>query len=319
MKPYRKTFATILLLIGTTTAALAYMGAQENNPATNVNHGNRVRFEPLGVDTSLVQDKVLQGSDGTVSVALTLTGADMEQTGDQSKQPVDLVVVLDRSGSMQGRKMEHARSAVMQLISSMDPDDRMGIITYSNHVEMLSGLVALDPNNRDQLAARVDRIVPSGGTNLGAGLQCGISMLSGAGRDERQRKVILVSDGLANQGITSTRALGAMAGRATEFSLGVTTVGVGYDFNELLMTTIADHGGGNYYFLENPGAFAALLEKEFEATRSVIAGNVELSIPLPHGVQLIDAGGYPMHRKGNTAVIRPGRRCPWQGSSARSF
>jgi Ca-activated chloride channel family protein len=118
---------------------------------------------------------------------------------------------------------------------------------------------------------------------------------------------MLISDGLANQGITSPRDLGQMAARATEWGVGVSTVGVGYDFNEVLMTTIADYGAGNYYFLENPQAFAEVFKKEFEATRNVVAGNAELRIPLHDGVQLLDAGGYPITMVGQSCRYSPGR------------
>lgn len=72
------------------------------------------------------------------------------------------------------------------------------------------------------------------------------------------------------------------------------------------MTTIADHGAGNYYFLENPEDFARVFEKEFETTRNVAAGGVEVRIPLRDGLRLVDAGGFPIKIEGNVAVIRPG-------------
>jgi Ca-activated chloride channel family protein len=83
-------------------------------------------------------------------------------------------------------------------------------------------------------------------------------------------------------------------------------VGVGYNFNEVLMTTIADHGAGNYYFLENPNAFAQVFEKEFESTRNIAASALELRVPLKNGVKLIHAGGYPIENKDGYAVIHPG-------------
>jgi Ca-activated chloride channel homolog len=97
-----------------------------------------------------------------------------------------------------------------------------------------------------------------------------------------------------------------MASGAVENNFSVSTVGVGYDFNEVLMTTIADHGAGSYYFLENPDAFVQVFEKEFEATRNLAASGLELHVPLKDGVQLIHAGGYPIENKDGYAVIHPG-------------
>ena len=303
MKIYRKTFITILLLIGITSAAMAYIGVYEKSSSTGVHNGG---FQAVSINTRLVQDKVLQGSDGRVAVALTLTGASRDQQMNQEIQPVDLVVVLDRSGSMGGRKIDDARMAVIQLMEQLSPEDRMAVLTYSNHVKTLSPLVWMNTANRERLSARVQNIRSGGGTNLGSGLERGIATLRLPDAGARQRKLILISDGLANQGITDPYTLGAMAAGATEHHLAVSTVGVGYDFNEILMTTIADHGSGNYYFLEDPRTIAAVFNKEFETARSVVANGLEIRIPLEDGIQLVDAGGFPIVHKENVAIIRPG-------------
>lgn len=306
MATQRRTFLTILVLIGIITAALIYLGTKTSFAGNQVRITRPLQAAPLAVETTLAQEKVLQGSAGKVSVALTLTGADLVQPEGEALQPVDLVIVLDRSGSMGGRKISDARRAIEQLIHQMDSQDRMAIVSYANTVERLSPLVYLRGDQRERLTRLVRQVFAGGGTNLGGGLQNGIDLLSQTVSAKRQRRVILISDGLANQGITSPRALGAMAARATEQNLGVSTVGVGYDFNEVLMTTIADHGSGNYYFLENPGVFAEIFQREFEAARNVVAGMVELRIPLQKGVQLTNAGGYPVAMEDGVAIIRPG-------------
>jgi Ca-activated chloride channel family protein len=78
------------------------------------------------------------------------------------------------------------------------------------------------------------------------------------------------------------------------------------DFNEILMTTIADHGAGRYYFLEDPRTFARVFDKELQATRTVAATGLEIRIPQSDGVRLVNAGGYPITPQGDVAVVRPG-------------
>ncbi len=151
-------------------------------------------------------------------------------------EPVDLVVVLDRSGSMNGQKIRDAKKAVMHLLGQLSPQDRIAIITYSNGVEILSPLVQVNDASREDLWARVNRINSGGGTNLGGGLKNGITVLRRVTTTDRQRKVILISDGLANHGITNPVELAAMAANGSEDNLAVSTVGVGYDFNEVLMS-----------------------------------------------------------------------------------
>lgn len=286
------------MMLGITCFALASLEVNRSSAGDGSRH--------FAIDTALTQSKVLQGADGDISVALTLSGADIGGPENPVIQPVDLVVVLDRSGSMHGHKIADARNAVIELINYMGREDRMALITYSDGVNRLSPLVNLDGGQREHLESLVRGVAAGGGTNLGGGLRMGIDTLLHHGAPNRQRRVILISDGLANQGITSPRDLGEMAADAGEWGLGISTVGVGYDFNEVLMTTIADYGAGNYYFLENPRAFAEVFKKEFESTRKVVAGNAELRIRLKEGVQLIDAGGYPIEMVGSVAIIRLG-------------
>lgn len=305
MKAYEKSLWRVLGLIVAVGAVLAYVAADNSVMAQLVSH-KPVNTGPVRAHADLVQEKILGGSDGKVSVALTLTAAEIEQLAHRPVQHTDLVIVLDRSGSMKGQKIRDARLAVMRLIGRLGTEDRLAVVTYSNGVDTLTPLMSMDARNRQQIKAAVQRIYSGGGTNLGGGLQRGIQTLMQTAANGRQRKVILISDGLANHGVTDPVALGNMASGAVEHNYSVSTVGVGYDFNEVLMTTIADHGAGSYYFLENPNAFAQVFEKEFESARNVAASGLQLRIPLKEGVQLIHAGGYPIENKGGYAVIHPG-------------
>jgi len=307
MNTSKKTFLAVLSLIGITTAALAFMGIHQSSVTASPRPvGSSGEDDMITIHTALTQDKVMQGADGNVSVALSLGAESSQFLNNAQIQPVDLVVVLDRSGSMNGRKINDAKKAVIHLLGCLTSRDRMSIITYSNGVEILSPLVHVNDSTRENLSALVHRINAGGGTNLSGGLYNGIATLMQTRETDRQRKIIVISDGLANHGITSPAELGAMAANASEHNLAVSTVGVGYDFNEVLMTTIADHGAGNYYFLENPQNFARVFEKEFETSRHVAATGVEVRIPLKDGLQLVGAGGFPIRIEDNVAVIRPG-------------
>jgi Ca-activated chloride channel homolog len=310
MNTYKRSLWRVIGLIVAVGAVLAYVAADDSvmaqlfaaNPAATP----KVTQGPVTVQAELVQGKVLSGSDGKVAVALTLTAAEIPEPVHRPTQHTDLVLVLDRSGSMQGQKLHDARQAVLRLIDRLTPDDRLAVVTYSNGVDTLMPLKPMDARNRQRAGAAVRRIYSGGGTNLGGGLRRGIETLMHTTARQRQRRVILISDGLANHGITDPGALGSMAAGAVENNFSVSTVGVGLDFNEVLMTTIADHGAGSYYFLENPDAFARVFEKEFDAVRNMAASGLELRVPLRDGVRLIHAGGYPIENKDGYAVIHPG-------------
>jgi Ca-activated chloride channel family protein len=304
MKFFKRSFVAVMLMIIVTGGALAYVSAREEQPGSDA--AVAVKQGPVSMSVSLVQEKVLKGSDGRASVALTLAADEVLGPDQPPPQHADLVVVLDRSGSMGGQKIHDARQAVLRLIERLTDNDRLAVVAYSNGVSTVWPLTSMTAAHRNQAAAAVEQVFTGGGTNLGGGLSQGISALMQAPARARQRKLILISDGLANQGITDPMALGKMAAGAAEQNFTVSTVGVGLDFNEIVMTTIADHGAGRYYFLEDPRTFAQVFDKELQATRTVAASGLEIRIPQADRVRLVNAGGYPITTQGNVVIVRPG-------------
>ena len=305
-----KNFLLIAILIAATGVAMAYSSdtirVLRSNwiPGPSRHPGGDGTI--LKVSGHLIQKKVLQGSDGTVGLNLTLQAAELPATDDGNARNVDMVIVLDRSGSMKGRKIEDARRAVLELLSSLSAEDRFALITYSDGVHIVSSLSNVTDVNRDRIASAVGTIRAGGGTNLGAGLQAGIDTLMATSRHTNAAKVILISDGLANKGLTDIKSLSDIAAVAVEKEFAVSTVGLGIDFNEHLMTAIADRGTGSYYYLENPAAFADVFQKEFYNTQSAAVTGVKVQLPLNSGITLIDAAGYPIINDNDYRVFYPG-------------
>jgi len=311
MQPTRlRSFCFIIVLIAATGAAMTY-SAGTGKPwlvgsATPQIPNLPQDSAPVNLSAQLVQNKVLQGSDGEVNLALTLRAPDSPVSGMSALRNVDMAIVLDRSGSMNGRKISDARQAVLNLLSSLSAEDRFALITYSDGVQHVCGLQRVTAEHRQQLEALISGVTAGGATNLGAGLAAGINVIASATEKGNAAKVILISDGLANRGITDSNRLSTMASVAVEKEFAVSTVGVGNDFNEQLMTAIADRGAGNYYYLENPIAFAEVFQKEFGYTRTTVATNVSISLQLGNGISLTDAAGYPISIQKNRAVFYPG-------------
>lgn len=306
-RKYLKPMFVIGCLIAITGAAMAYSSRVSawipnlvNSPGKPDNNGI------VSLTGQLVQDKIYQGGDGTVGFSLTMRADDVIGPRAESLRNVDMVIVLDRSGSMKGKKIQDAKRAVLNLLSNLSEKDRIALVSYSNGVTKHSGLLHATETNRNLLISSINGIRAGGGTNLGAGLQTGINTLIGTHHMGNAGKVILISDGLANQGITDPASLGNMASIAVEKEFSVTTVGVGNDFNEHLMTFIADQGTGNYYYLENPDAFADVFQKEFYLSSVTAATSVEVHIPLNNGISLVDASGYPIKVTRGRAVVHPG-------------
>ncbi len=302
-----KSLVVVGSLIAVTCAAMAFTDRKPQPPVTPP--PVTVKDGVVSLSGQLSQNKVVLNGDGTVALELTLSAADIAPNPDEALGAVDMVIVLDRSGSMEGQKIADARQAVRGLISTLTDRDRLALVSYSDGVRTDAVLTRMTPNGRRQLDAAVRSIYANGATNLGGGLQAGMSLLTAGrdgGADGNRGRVILISDGLANRGVTDAAALGNMSSLALERGFAVSTVGVGQDFNESLMTAIADRGAGAYHYLSEPSAFAAVFQKEFQHTRSVVAGGLTVRVPLENGVALTSASGYPVFNKDGYAVFHPG-------------
>jgi len=213
----------------------------------------------------------------------------------KERPPLHLALVIDRSGSMHGAKLENTKAAADYLIRRLKATDQMAIVAYDDEVDLVSSLAPVD---RDHLRRAVHSISSGGMTNLSGGWLKGVEEVRRAPAGA-PRKVILLTDGQANHGITDSATLVGMAGKIAEEGVGTTTIGYGRDFHEQLLTQMADAGAGKSYFAANaedaPGIFAA----EFADLASLVAQNVSLEIRPTEDVQLLGIlNEYP-----TTAVV----------------
>jgi len=260
---------------------------------------------PVTFTGTLDRTAVRKGSDGRVRLELVI--AAQPQPGEHAQRvPTDLMVILDRSGSMAGEKLEQARAAVRALIAQLGPEDRFGFVTYSNDARLEIPLTAAGDRERGLWLSVLNTVSADGGTNMSSGLDLGLDTVErgrGAGRVAR---VILLSDGLANQGDSSHDGLIRRATRAARGEYALTTIGVGADFNEELMTALADAGTGNYYYVKAGDDLSEVFAREFDAARTTVARGLAVQIEPGSGIQVVDAAGYPLERTPSGVSFRPG-------------
>jgi Ca-activated chloride channel family protein len=246
------------------------------------------------------------GSDGLVRIELAIRG-DAAGADTSVRMPSDLVVVLDQSGSMAGEKISHARAAIHELITQLGPEDRFALVSYSVNAQTTVPLSKVNGPSRELWRRIVDGMATGGGTNLASGLERGLDIVDAHRAVDRVPRIILISDGLANQGDTSLSGLRSRARRAAVGEYTLSTVGVGVDFDEQLMATLADAGTGNYYYLANASDLAEIFSDEFESARESIARGLAVLIHPASGVEVVDAAGYPLeHTSGGETLFRPG-------------
>ena len=243
---------------------------------------------------------VLHQGDGIVQVEVTVKADALP--GAPQRTPTDLVVVVDHSGSMQGQKLDYAKQALLGLIDRLGPEDRLGVVLFDHAADVLFPLQSPVGSSRDHWRALVRSISSAGGTSIGGGLDAGLSLISEPAQ-ERVTRVLLLSDGQDSSGLP---ALTARARQITSRQGVLSTLGIGQDFDEQVMTSLASAGTGAFYYMAKPEVLPAMLDAELKTATETYASGAELHLRLGDGVRVTGAGGIPVETRGGEAVIPVG-------------
>lgn len=237
------------------------------------------------MDRTLVAVEV----DETVHVMLELVAPPAPAV---ERAPIDVVAVIDRSGSMGGQPLVSVIAATNMLIRLLDPTDRIAVVTFDDQVDLVMPLAHHDAATAAGLLAQVRA---GGSTNLSGGWLKGFEILSAHGRPEAVKRVIVLTDGQANAGITSRDELATLTQGARAQQVTTTMVGFGDGFDEQLLSTMADAGGGNDYWCAGPDQAPQVFADEFTGLASVVAQNVSVEIrPTDASDGLLVLNEYPI-------------------------
>lgn len=214
---------------------------------------------------------------------------DSESAG---RMPVNLAVVLDRSATMNGERLQRCRDLMERLLDWLHEDDVLAIVVYDSNVQVLQP--ASRSRDRQDLRTLLGRLEGRGHSNLFGGVTRGAAELRRFTSDDRISRILLISDGKATIGPGTPKALGELGASLRKEGISVSTIGIGLDYNEDLMVELAAQSQGNHYFVEDLQTLEAVLDEELGLLGSVAASGVVLQLGFTPGVVPVRSLGLPV-------------------------
>jgi Ca-activated chloride channel homolog len=296
---FRKEKATIRQFSTSDTTSLPAFAMAKDHKGKNVVNSNGLVTFTTGLDNDFYQlDSINRKGHLYLEVK-------MERFINESakKIPLNLSLVIDRSGSMAGEKMEFAKKAAKDIIDKLSPSDFVSVVIYDEYIDVIQ--TAVPVLYKDSIKAKIDKVRQRGSTNLWGGSEKGYEQVKANYKKNYVNRVLLISDGLANAGMVNPLRIKTKVQEYKDIEgITISTFGVGLDYNETLMTDMAENGAGNYYFIGKADEMAAMFDKELNGLLNVVAQNAELRITIPRGVTVEKVYPFKFEQVKNEVVIR---------------
>lgn len=277
MKEYRRLWRLgLLLAVGTLIGAMPAEGSQ------------------AGLDVAMGSASVLANGTQSAYLRVALTGHELKDVS--ARPPVNVAIVLDKSGSMHGEKLAKAKEAAIMVIDRLRSDDIVSVVAYDSLVTVLTP--ATKVSDKASIYAAISSLSAGSNTALFAGVSKGAAEVRKFLERGRVNRIILLSDGLANEGPSSPGDLAELGASLIKEGISVTTIGLGLDYNEDLMAALARKSDGNHMFAEKAQDLASAFEREFGDVLSVVANNVDVKIQCMPGVRPVRALGREVNIAG---------------------
>jgi Ca-activated chloride channel family protein len=238
---------------------------------------------------------LLAGHDNELKL-LVRVQAQAPPTDGPVRQPLNLALVIDRSGSMSGRPLEEAKRCAAFIVDSLDADDTVSLVTYDDRVQIAAPFRKV--GDRAGLHAAVRAITSGGVTALYDGWYEGAGQATFGVEQASVSRVLLLSDGQANRGLTEVDAIAARCAEMAEVGVTTSTYGLGHDFNEDLMVRMAEAGRGNSYYGQSAEDLMDPFREEFALLQALCARRLRLALRAPVGVTVEVLNRYARDEEG---------------------
>ncbi len=226
-----------------------------------------------------------------LGVRLLVTARDLP---DAQRPPLNLGLVLDTSGSMDGDAIGSLRTSAKALVDKLRVGDRISIVTFHSHADLLVPSTVIDRTNRVAMDHAIDGIVASGTTDLQGGLTAGLGQVMQHQLPLGINRIVLLSDGVPN----ASSQLPATIASIHQYGISVTSLGFGTDYDTSLMTQIARDTGGTFHYLEKPEEVAAVFDDELTRMSTVVGRGLQLVLEPGPGVTILPMPGIQQSSNG---------------------
>ncbi len=245
-----------------------------------------------------VMGNMISGSNCTTVLIGMNTPIDASEL---ERPPLNLALAVDVSGSMAGESINAVREGLQKMMAELRPEDRVTLVAFSTEAAVIVESVAPDDAN---LGIAIANLTPNGGTNIYDGLRSAYEIVDAYKDPARQNRVILLSDGLATAGITQGERILGLASAYGERDLGLTTIGLGSEFDVELMRGLSEQGAGSFYFVEDPQAIDEVFVEEANSFLVPLARRVEIDLDIFAGYDLRRVYGTKQFEiVGNSAFV----------------
>ncbi len=216
---------------------------------------------------------------------------DVPKSGQKVHVPTSLTLVIDTSGSMRGEKIEHAREAARELVEKLDDGDVVSVYTFSDNAQMRIAPTELDGTSRRRIGNLIEELDAHGGTNLFDGLNQAGAQIWQADSTHPVRRMVLISDGKATVGPTDVASFERLAETGFGSGVQITAIGVGLDYDELTLNSLAVRSSGRLHHVEHADDLARVVQKEMDLIDGTMATEAFVEIVAAPGVRLLGADG----------------------------
>ncbi len=253
----------------------------------------------LTVDGRVGNPRLSRTSAGETFVMLEVRPADGITAG--AAAPVNLSLVIDRSGSMKGTRIRNAIAGAVGAVERLNDGDVVSVVTFDTQTQVVVPATTIGPGARERINAAIRGIGLGGDTCISCGIEEGMRLL--AQTSGKVNRIILLSDGDANHGVRDVPGFRGIAQRAQGRGVSVTTIGVDVDYNEKIMAAIAQDSNGRHYFVADDSGLARVFEDEAQSLTRAVASNAEVAVELAPGVELDRVFDRSFRRAGNQIIV----------------